>query len=101
MKIIEEFFTNRISFTIQDVVRPYPINHNYRVKEYEYRSKIHNPQSLNITNSFDLAEKLMPLICYIVSDTKKLKNEVEDYLNYCFSLFIDIYSDYSVAGDGD
>ena len=75
MKSIEDFLKNRISFTVWDKTPHDTNHHSFRVKDYHYEGKIYNPQSLNITNSFDLAEKLMPLICYIVSDTHTQKKK--------------------------
>ena len=75
MTSIEEFFKNRISFTMWNKTSHDVDHRSYRVKEYIYKSKMYNPQSLNITNSFDLVEKLTPLLCYMVSDTHKKKKK--------------------------
>ena len=44
---------------------PHAFNRNFSVKEaFYYKAKIYNPLSLNITNTFDLIEKLTPLFYY-------------------------------------
>ena len=55
MTSIEEFFKNRISFTMQDNTGDYIFNRDFRVKEaFYYKDKIYNPLSLNITNTIVL-----------------------------------------------
>ena len=62
MNVIEDFFKNRISFTLL-TVRNIP-----EEKEYIYRST--NTFEAN-TYNVDLHEKLMPFFWYVTSDFKK------------------------------
>ena len=67
MESIEDFFKNRISFTMWEKYIRFPLisNLNFWIKKSFYnKSKIYNPLSLNITNTFDLVEKLTPLLYY-------------------------------------
>ena len=50
-------------------------NRNFEVKRaFTHESKIHNPLSLIITNTFDLLEKLTPSLYFVLSDLEKFKN---------------------------
>ena len=64
----------------------------------KYSSKIYNPQSLNIKTTFDLVEKLTPLLNYMFSTLEKFKNENEDYHPEC--CFIISASVHFTCGDG-
>ena len=52
--------------------------------KFQYSSKIHNPHSLNIKNTFDLIEKLTPLLNYIFSNTERFIKEDEEYQPDCY-----------------
>ena len=55
-------------------------------------------KELNITNTFDLVEKLTPLLNYIISTLEKFKNEDEDYHpECCFGLSTSLYFNYVAA----
>ena len=62
MNTLEEFFKNRISFNVEKNYRAVNLAFyvDYLADEFIYTSIIHNPQSLNIKNTFDLVEKLTP-----------------------------------------
>ena len=76
MSSVEEIFKNRITFTEEKSYTNTILSLNSRdcFDEFKYKSKINNPQSLNIKNTFDLMEKLAPLINYIISNLEKFKN---------------------------
>ena len=76
MSSVEEFFKNRITFTEEKSYTNTILSLNSRdcFDEFKYKSKINNPQSLNIKNTFDLMKKLAPLINYIISNLEKFKN---------------------------
>ena len=64
---------------------------DYLADEFIYTSIIHNPQSLNIKNTFDLVEKLTPLLHYISSNIKKFIKESEEYYPGCiFSITTEV-----------
>ena len=73
MNTIEEFFKNTLSFNVEKKYRTGNICFSVDClwDEFIYTSTIHNPQSLNIKNTFDLIEKLKPLLNYISSNIKK------------------------------
>ena len=76
MNTLEEFLKrNRISFNVEKNYRAVNLAFyvDYLADEFIYTSTciIHNPQSLNIKNTFDLVEKLTPLLHYISSNIKK------------------------------
>ena len=52
--------------------------------DFKYSSKIHKPQSLNIKNTFDLIEKLTPLLNYIFSNIERFIKEDEEYQPDCY-----------------
>ena len=62
MENLEEFFKNRISFNVKKNYSMDNISFSVDCSydEFYYLSKIHNPQNLNIKNTFDLIEKLTP-----------------------------------------
>ena len=99
MKTIEEFFKNRIYYgRCFDVMGDHGFNREFEVKwAFNYEGEIYNPLSLNITNSFDLVEKLTPLFYFIVSYLEKFKNEN----NYNSGDTIKLYSYFSSHIGGD
>ena len=52
--------------------------------EFKYSSTIHNTQSLNIKTTFDLIEKLTPLVKYISSNIEKFIKEDGEYYPDCY-----------------
>ena len=64
---------------------------------FEYSSTIHNPQSLNIKNTFDLIEKLTPLLYYISSNIEKFIKEDEEYRPGEWSFKITASVDFSIS----
>ena len=46
--------------------------------EFIYSSTIYNPQSLNIKNTFDIIEKLKPLVNYISSNIESEEESEEE-----------------------
>ena len=85
MNTIEEFFKNTLSFHVEKKYRTGNIcfSVDCLLDEFIYTSTIHNPQSLNIKNTFDLIEKLKPLLNYISSNIKKFMKEAEEYHPDC------------------
>ena len=86
METLEEFFKNRISFNVK---KKYSIDNIFfsvdcLYDEFYYLSEIHNPQSLNIKNTFDLIEKLTPLLYYISSNIEKFIKEDKEYNPDCY-----------------
>ena len=73
MENLEEVFKNRISFNVGKKYSAANISFSVDslYDEFKYSSTIHNPQNLNIKNTFDLIEKLTPLLYYISSNIKK------------------------------
>ena len=70
METMEEFFKNRIFFfNTRHHVFNHGFIHDFKVKRaFTHESKIHNPLSLNITNTFDLVEKLTLSLYFVLSD---------------------------------
>ena len=62
MYTIEEIFKNRLSFNVKKEYFPADFRGDWLYDEFKYFTTIHNPQSLNIKNTFDLIEKLKPLV---------------------------------------
>ena len=82
----EEFLKNRISFNVKKI---YSMDNIFfsvdsLFDEFCYLSEIHNPQSLNIKNTFDLIEKLTPLLYYISSNIEKFIKEDQEYHPDCY-----------------
>ena len=87
MNTIEEFFKNRPSFNVEKGY--YFCENRCLYDDFIYSSTIHNPQSLKIKNTFDLIEKLKPLVNYISSNIKKFIKEDEEYHPDCtFSISV-------------
>ena len=92
MNTIEEFFKNRLSFNVEKEYRC--VSSVCLHDEFNYYSTIHNPQSLNIKNTFDLIEKLKPLVNYISSNIKNFIKEDKEYHPDC-SFSISVIVDFS------
>ena len=92
MNSLEEFFKNRISFTMWDDIGDRRYIRCFSTKEaFLYDSLIYNPLSLHIINTFDLVEILTPLFYYIMSALEKFKNEDENYPDYTLRVFAKVY----------
>ena len=65
--------------------------------EFKYFTTIHNPQSLNIKNNFDLIEKLKPLLYYISRNIEKFIKEDEEYYPGQCSFKIIASVDFSIS----
>ena len=76
MNSLEESFKNRILLAWDTSnMGDHAFNQNFVVKwAFLHESKIYNPLSLNITNTFDLVEKLTPSLYFVLSDLEKIKN---------------------------
>ena len=86
MNTIEEFVKNRLSFNVKKKYSTDNISFSVDClyDEFKYSSTIHNPQSLYIKNTFDLIEKLTPLLFYISSNIEKFIKEDEEYHPDCY-----------------
>ena len=86
MNTIEDFFKNRLSFNVE---KKYSADNvcfivDCLYDEFKYSNTIHNPQSLNIKNTFDLIEKLTTLLYYISSNIERFIKEDEEYHPDCY-----------------
>ena len=93
MNTIEEFFKNRLSFNVKNEYSADNIffGVNCLYDEFKYFSTIHNPQSLNIKDTFDLIEKLTPLLYYISSNIEKfIKEDIEYHPDCYFSITVGV-----------
>ena len=75
MNTLEEFFKNRISFNVKEYYNAVSLGFDLDclADVFTYNSIIHNPQSLNIKNTFDLVEKLTPLLYYILNQKRNFR----------------------------
>ena len=65
---------------------------NLERKLFLFRKILNNPLSLNIKNTFDLVEKLTPLLYYIASVLEKIQNECENYdPSNCINFSVYVY----------
>ena len=95
MNTIEDFFKNSLSFNVEKGYTCFPSVCLYY--GFKYSSTIHNPQSLNIKNTFDLMKKLTPLLYYISSNIEKFIKEDEEYHPGECSFKITASVDFSVS----
>ena len=83
MNTIEEFLKNRISFTMERYRR-------FERDDIQTWGCMHNPLSLNITNTFDFVENLTPLFTYLLSFLEKY------YSGRGFNISVDIYDEVNI-----
>ena len=96
MNTIEEFFLkNRLSFNVEKAYICFRGVCLY--DEFKYSTTIHNPQSLNIKTTFDLIEKLKPLLYSISSNTEKFIKEDKEYYPGECSFKITASVDFSIS----
>ena len=68
MEILEDFFKNRINVDCENI-KHYNLE-NLAFKDrplYKYKTKYFNPLDLNIKNSYDLSERIVPKLYFGVS----------------------------------
>ena len=87
MKKLEFFLKNRLNFDCENI-----IHHNFENLEfvdkslYRYKSKYFNPLDLNIKNSYDLSERLVSKLYFVVSKLKYL--DIDDEYQPFFIIFL-------------